>query len=291
MGILATPEKNQKFHSELIESVGQPLYVKCKKCAGLRFNLRNQPCPACDGEGVIRNGRAWDMQWIGRVFGVADDCAWSGLNFGDVVQLSRMAECQWFFRPVGFEGWTGTYYMESDDGSVRLEAHGSEAWVFLKPEQIPVVLMQRKHGVDYVSCVPGIVAGPHRLLVRLFNDNELSDSEIINPHMGGVGQRSVGEIVSVGADVDDVDKGQICGIDPLAGIRFRPTHDEHYWVSIHQDHVHFVFDKDDFPGLQGIAYTPRHVARTPAHAENPIDMQKNAMLELQERQNFQRKLY
>lgn len=171
VGILATPEKNQKFHSELIESVGQPLYVKCKKCAGLRFNLRNQPCPACDGEGVIRNGRAWDMQWIGRVFGVADDCAWSGLNFGDVVQLSRMAECQWFFRPVGFEGWTGTYYMESDDGSVRLEAHGSEAWVFLKPEQIPVVLMQRKHGVDYVSCVPGIVAGPHRLLVRLFNDN------------------------------------------------------------------------------------------------------------------------
>lgn len=216
-------------------------------------NFRSDKIKVVSSAGV----KSWDKQWIGRVFGLGAGTEGCGLEFGDIVQLNRLVHSRWFFRPMGLEGWTGDYWLESEDGK-RIHADGNDAWVFVLPELIPLVLQTAKAQIENKPHMHP-VAPTQRVIAKLFNFDELTTSKIERVNIGGPSDKGIAEIESIGTGCDEtLTVGMACGLDPLKGVRFiRPDDRDHYRISIHHEYIDFVFDKSAFAGSELLSYNGR----------------------------------
>lgn len=193
--------------------------------------------------------------YIGVVVGVGPDAKWTGLEFGDLVIPNKRnyfedQATQWFnrFRGVGLQ--TEEYEFVSKDKTRRVRVNGNDRVAAVVPEQL---FFTAGKWADYTNAsgIPmSLGAGPGRVLARMLDREEYSNSPIME-HNFSVQGKCLAEILSVGADPygAEVEVGQIMIADPYQGLRYSwPSQPDKWYVALLTRYIQAVYEKADFTG-------------------------------------------
>lgn len=181
-------------------------------------------------------------QWLGVIVKIGPEAQDHGLDFGDVYALNKRAESEWFNwidEEQKYNRHTKGQSFACDYDSRVYNCDGDDKVAFLHPLYL-IMRYARWDAYNAHPCPVSRDGGPNRVILRMERPKNILEYQISYSTYG----LNTGEVLSIGAGVEDIEVGQMAVANPERGFRWKePDDDETWYCAILDRYIEAVFDK------------------------------------------------